>query len=161
MHKKHNFVIELLEEKKLSAFHMCCNEFLIRSPEKSKWEIGYLRLCLSCFITFTCARLHIGILLPFFFHLSSWDRWRSILAAPHLLSERGFFFFFLLTFLLTQGRLFVVWPLFRVDVVARHAPAHGFAFLSSFPAVFKMHTLFPPHSSSAFWDWNPFLRGLK
>lgn len=77
-------------KKMLSKFHMCCNEFLIYSPEKSKWEIGYLRLCLSCFITFTCAGLHIGILSPFFFHLSSRDRWRRILAALHLLSERFF-----------------------------------------------------------------------
>lgn len=66
VHKKHNFVIELLE-KKLSRLLMCCNEFLIHPPEKSKREIGYLRLCLSCFITFTCAGLHIGILLPSFF----------------------------------------------------------------------------------------------
>lgn len=117
-------------------------------------------VCLSCVITFTCAGLHIGILLPFFFHLSSRDRWRRILAALHLLSER-FLGFFLFTFLLTRGRLFVVWPLFRVDVVARHAPAHVFVFLSSFPAVFKMHTLFPSIHHQPFWDWDPFRRQLE
>lgn len=104
---------------------MCCNEFLICPPEKSKWEIGYLSLCLSCFITFTCAGLHIGTLLPSFF-ICHRETERRILAALHLLPERVFF---LLTFLLTQGRLFVVWSLFRADAVARHAPAHVFVFV--------------------------------
>lgn len=30
------------------------NEFLICSPEKSKWKSGYLSLCLPCFITVAC-----------------------------------------------------------------------------------------------------------
>lgn len=80
-----------------SDIFLCAVMSSLFVPQRNQNEkIWYWSRHLPCFITVTCAGLHLGVLLAsFVFFFVMMRHWSLLLAAVHLLSEGVSFIFFL------------------------------------------------------------------